>query len=53
MVHSGLDGDLVRQCLLTPGDMQNSVGAWLEQDPRARIAVIKNANSSFFYQNRP
>lgn len=50
MIHSDLSAELLGKCLLTPGDMQTAVSGWLADTPGARVAVIKNANSSFFYQ---
>lgn len=47
-VHSDLPDATLEECLLKPGKVQESVDAWLEEKPDARIAVIKNANSSFF-----
>lgn len=48
VIHSALPADILAKCLLTPGDMQKSVDGWLGGNKKARIAVLKNANSSFF-----
>lgn len=48
VVHSGLDPARLRECLLTPGDMQETVDTWLTEMHNPRVAVVKNANSSFF-----
>ncbi len=47
-VHSDLSDEALAECLLTPGRMQPTVDGWLQECPGARVAVLKNANSSFF-----
>ena len=49
VVHSSLQPELLEQCLLTPGNMQAAVDRWLGETPGARVAVLTNANSSYFY----
>ncbi len=50
IVHSDLPDETLAECLLTPGDMQRTVKRLLAENPKARVAVIKNANSSFFHK---
>ena len=50
VVHSDLPPETLRECLLTPGRLQPTVDNWLRQCPAPRVAVVKNANSSFFYK---
>lgn len=50
VVQSDLGADVLGECQLTAGDMQTTVDCWLAQNPNARVAVVKNANSSFFYK---
>ncbi len=50
VVHSDLDPARLRECLLTPGDMQQTVDNWLAGMKNPRVAVVKSANSSFFYR---
>ena len=49
-VHSELADTALHECLLSPGKLDKLIPAWLAKTPEARIAVIKNANSSFFYK---
>ncbi len=49
-IHSDLPDQTLAECLLRPGKMQETVDRFLAKKPDARVAVIKNANSSFFYK---
>lgn len=51
---SELDATRLAQCMLTKVDLQKSLDAWLAQwsAPQApRIALVPNANTTFFYQD--
>ncbi|MDL2266679.1 nickel-dependent lactate racemase [Desulfovibrio sp. OttesenSCG-928-G15] len=48
VIHSDLSSETLAQCLLTGGELQETVDAWLKELSSPRIAVIQNANSSFF-----
>lgn len=47
VIHSDLADAVLRECLLTPGKIQPTIVQWLDLG-RKRVAIIKNANSSFF-----
>lgn len=47
-VQSDLSPEILAKCLLAYAPLQKSVDAWLAKKPDSRVAVIKNANSSFF-----
>ncbi len=47
VIQSELPDATLAECLLTPGKLQATVDAWLAKG-RKRVAIIKNANSSFF-----
>ena len=50
-IHSDLSREALAQCLLEKGDLQSTVDGWLaENNGPVRIALLKNANSSFFTQ---
>ncbi len=51
VVHSALDEATLASCLLRRGELQPTVDAWLRECVAPRIAVLKNANSSFFVHN--
>lgn len=48
VLHSDLPEELLKECHLRKGELQQTVDRWLAANPKARVAVIKNANSSFF-----
>lgn len=50
VVHSDLPPETLRECLLTSGRLQSTVNNWLHQCTTPRVAVVRNANSSFFYK---
>lgn len=47
-VQTDLSPETLAACHLTCGPLQETVDRWLAEVPGARVAVIKNANSSFF-----
>lgn len=47
-IHSDLPDATLAECLLTPGKLQPTVERWLLEVPKARVAIIKSSNSSFF-----
>lgn len=47
-VQSDLSPETLAGCLLTYGPLQETVDGWLSAMVNPRVAVIKNANSSFF-----
>ena len=51
VLHSDLSAQALAECLLVRASMQETVDTWLAEKPDSRVAVIKNANSSFFVGN--
>lgn len=49
-VHSEMSKELLGECLLTKVDAQTIVDAWIKENPKARIALIPNANTMYFYK---
>ncbi len=49
-VHSELSQETLAECHLTKADAQATVDKWLAENPNARIALIPNANTMYFYQ---
>ena len=49
-LHSSLDPRMLRECQLSYGELQTTVNAWIAECRNPRIAVLQNANSSFFLQ---
>lgn len=52
-LQTALSSDILAQCLLKKGELQTTVDKWLQElaaagNAKPRIAIIKNANSSFF-----
>lgn len=50
-LQSDLSPEILAECLLVHAPLQKTVDAWLAKKPDSRVAVIKNANSSFFVQS--
>jgi len=50
VLHTSLDAQILKECQLTCGALQNTVNAWIAECTNPRIAVLQNANSSFFVQ---
>ncbi|MDR1856197.1 MAG: nickel-dependent lactate racemase [Desulfovibrio sp.] len=48
VLHTALKAEELASCLLVGGDAQTTLDGWLGENPQARIAVIRNGNSSFF-----
>lgn len=48
-LHSELDKATLSRCHLTPGDARETVSRWLEEMPEARVAVVSNANTTYFH----
>ena len=48
VLQSDLPQETLAECLLASGSLQETVDAWLSEKAHPRVAVIKNANSSFF-----
>jgi len=54
VVHSELDADTLAGCHLAKGDAQETLDRWLAAMPeRPRIAVVPNANTTYFYRGGP
>ncbi len=51
-VHSELDKETLASCHLAKADAQSIVDAWIKENPKARIALIPNANTMYFYQKK-
>lgn len=47
-LHTSLDAQTLKECQLSYGELQNTVDAWMADYRNPRVAVLKNANSSFF-----
>jgi nickel-dependent lactate racemase len=47
-LQSDLPQETLAECLLASGPLQKTVNAWLSEKAQPRVAVIKDANSSFF-----
>jgi nickel-dependent lactate racemase len=47
-VQSDMPGEILTECLLAAGPLQETLDGWLAEKTHSRVAVIKNANSSFF-----
>jgi nickel-dependent lactate racemase len=48
VLQSDLPQETLAECLLASGPLQKTVDRWLSEKAHPRVAVIKNANSSFF-----
>jgi nickel-dependent lactate racemase len=48
VVQTDMPTDILAQCHLAYGGLQETVDGWLARKPDARIAVITDANSTFF-----
>jgi len=48
VLQSDLPRETLAECLLAPGLLQPTVDGWLAAKDYPRVAVIKNANASFF-----
>ena len=48
VVQTDLSAAILAECHLTYGPLQPTVDGWLAEKPDARVAVITNANSTFF-----
>ncbi|MDR1776513.1 MAG: nickel-dependent lactate racemase [Desulfovibrio sp.] len=53
VVQSEIPAATLADCLLTYGRLQETVDKWLAEKPNARVAVITNANSTFFGETPP
>ena len=51
VLQSDLPETTLAECLLDFGPLQKTVDGWLAEKPNSRVAVIKNANSSFFVKS--
>ncbi len=49
-VQSELTKEALAECHLTKADAQETLNTWLAENPNARIAVIPNANTMYFYK---
>ncbi|WP_072697246.1 nickel-dependent lactate racemase [Desulfovibrio litoralis] len=49
--HTALDEKALSECLLKKGEAQATLNQWIKELKSPRIAVLKNANSSFFSSN--
>jgi len=52
-VVSDLDAKTLAECHLRKGDLQETLDGWLKQQPKARIAIVPNANTTYFYHAKP
>jgi nickel-dependent lactate racemase len=50
VLHSSLDTQTLKECQLCYGELQSTMHAWITECRNPRVAVLKNANSSFFTQ---
>lgn len=53
VLQSDLSPETVTECLLASGTLQKTVDEWLSEKAHPRVAVIKNANTSFFVKTDP
>ena len=53
VLQSDLPPETLAECLLTSGPLQETMDGWLAEKANPRVAVIKNANSSFFVKTMP
>lgn len=51
-IHSDLEDADLKRCLLEPCDLQTEIDAWMKKNPGGRIAVLKNANSSYLFPEK-
>ncbi len=49
-VQSELSKEALAECHLTKAEAQEILNKWISENPQARIAVIPNANTMYFYQ---
>ncbi|EFL86940.1 MAG: nickel-dependent lactate racemase [Desulfovibrio fairfieldensis] len=49
VLHTALSQEDLASCLLNKGNLQVTLSDWLTAEPEARIALITNANATFFF----